>query len=325
MKLLITGGAGYIGSIVSRHLAAAGHELTVLDNLERGFREAVAPEATFVEVDLRDAAGVDEAVSTGFDGVLHFAAFALVAESVANPGLYYANNVGGTLNLLRAMHAHGVERLIFSSTCAVYGQPQTVPITEQEPPEPINAYGSSKLAADYAIRDFCGAFGIGAVSLRYFNVAGAHGSLGETHEPETHLIPNIMGVALGHRMSVDVYGTDYPTPDGTAIRDYIHVDDLAAAHLLALGVTAAGEHKILNLGNGQGFSVREVISAVEAVTGRRIPVNEQPRRLGDPPVLVAAADRARAELGWIPSKPTLEAIITDAWHFVSSREARSNH
>jgi UDP-glucose 4-epimerase len=323
MKLLVTGGAGYVGSIVSRVLLDAGHQLTVLDNLERGYRDAVPSEVTLVEADLRDAEAVSRCIAgAGFEGVLHFAALALVAESVADPGMYYANNVGGTLNLLNAMAAHDVPRLVFSSTCATYGQPETVPITETEPPKPVNAYGKSKLAADHAIADFCVAYRIGAVSLRYFNVAGAHGHVGERHVPETHLIPNVMDVALGKRESVDVFGTDYRTADGTAVRDYIHVDDLALAHTLALDAVRPGVHKIYNLGTGTGFSVRQVIAAVERVTGSSIPTIERPRRPGDPPELVAAAGLARDELGWVPQKPDLDTIVADAWRFAQIQSAK---
>ena len=316
MKLLVTGGAGYIGSIVSRLLVQQGHELVVLDNLQRGHRVAVVPEAEFVLADLRHADEVDQVMSShSFDGVLHFAALALVGESVEQPGLYYANNVLGTLNLLNAMVAHDVPRLVFSSTCAVYGQPDEVPIAEGATPRPQNAYGASKLAADYMIGDFCIAYGLGAVSLRYFNVAGAHGHVGEDHEPETHLIPNVLGVLQGKREHVSIFGTDYPTPDGTAVRDYIHIDDLADAHALALDGARAGEHRIFNLGNGQGFSVREVIAAVEQVTGQKIAAVEGPRRPGDPPKLVAASAKIRSELGWSPKKPDLETMIADAWAF----------
>jgi UDP-glucose 4-epimerase len=319
MKLLVTGGAGYIGSIVSRLLIADGHEVVVFDSLERGHREAVAPQARLIVGDLRDADAIGQAVAEGFDGVLHFAAFALVGESVADPGMYYRNNVVGTLNLLEAMTAAGVPRLVFSSTCAVYGQPDEVPISEQAPPRPQNAYGASKLAADQMIGDFCVAHGLGAVSLRYFNVAGASGGVGEDHEPETHLIPNVLRVALGQRESVEIYGSDYPTPDGTAIRDYIHIDDLAAAHQLALAGARPGMHRIFNLGTGTGFSVREVIAAVEAVTGVQIPAVDRPRRPGDPPQLVAAAERVRAELGWVPEKARIETMIADAWAFHQDR------
>ena len=241
MKLLVTGGAGYIGSIVARLLIENGHEIVVLDNLERGHREAVPAEAQLIVGDLRNPEDPRGALRAGgFDGVLHFAALALVGESVEHPELYYRTNVTGTLNLLEAMVAHDVPRLVFSSTCAVYGQPDEVPISETAPPRPQNAYGASKLAADYLIGDFCTAYEIGAVSLRYFNVAGAHGEAGEDHEPETHLIPNVLKVPLGQRDAVQIFGTDYPTADGTAVRDYIHIDDLAEAHLLALDARARG-------------------------------------------------------------------------------------
>jgi UDP-glucose 4-epimerase len=318
LKLLVTGGAGYIGSIVSRQLLAAGHDVVVLDNLERGHREAVPSQARLVVADLLDRDAVDRALGEGFDGVLHFAALALVAESVAQPELYYRTNVGGTLNLLDAMRVAGVGRLVFSSTCAVYGQPDEVPISESAPPRPANAYGASKLAVDGMIRDFCRAYGLGAVSLRYFNVAGASDGVGEDHEPETHLIPNILRTVLGINQHVEVYGTDYPTPDGTAIRDYIHIEDLASAHLLALDGTLPGEHQIFNLGNGSGFSVREVIAAAESVTGSPIPTREAPRRPGDPPMLVAASERIRSELGWSPAKPGLEQMVGDAWAFAQA-------
>ncbi|MBV8221336.1 MAG: UDP-glucose 4-epimerase GalE [Solirubrobacterales bacterium] len=319
MKLLVTGGAGYIGSIVARLLLAGGHAVTVLDNLERGHRQAVPDGVELVVADLLDRDAVEATLRDGeFDGAMHFAALALVAESVSHPERYYRTNVGGTLNLLEAMTAAGVPRLVFSSTCAVYGQPDEVPIAETTVPMPVNAYGASKLAVDLMIRDFCTATGLGAVSLRYFNVAGASGGLGEDHDPETHLIPNILRVALGAAQAVNVYGTDYPTPDGTAIRDYIHVEDLADAHLLALDGARPSEHRVFNLGNGTGFSVREVIVAAETVTGREIPVNESPRRPGDPPELVAASDRIRSQLGWVPRKPTLEEMVGDAWAFARS-------
>jgi UDP-glucose 4-epimerase len=315
MKLLVTGGAGYIGSIVSRQLLGSGHEVVVLDNLERGHRAAVAPGARLVVADLREQDAVQDAVAEGFDGALHFAALALVAESVSHPERYYRTNVTGTLNLLEAMVAAGVPRLVFSSTCAVYGQPDTVPIDETAPPRPTNAYGASKLAVDGMIGDFCLAHGLGAVSLRYFNVAGASGDAGEDHDPETHIIPNVLRVALGQAEFVQVFGTDYATPDGTAVRDYIHIEDLSAAHLLALDGARAGEHRIFNLGTGTGFSVREVIAAAQRVTGTEIGVREAARRPGDPPMLVAAGDRIRAELGWEPRKPGLEQMIGDAWKF----------
>jgi UDP-glucose 4-epimerase len=318
MKLLVTGGAGYIGSIVSRQLLGAGHEVVVFDSLERGHRAAVAPEARFVHGDLRDAQAITQTVSDGFDGVLHFAALALVGESVDQPELYYHANVVGTMNLLDAMRAAEVPRLVFSSTCAVYGQPDEVPISETAPPRPANAYGASKLAVDMMITDYARAHGLGAVSLRYFNVAGASGDAGEDHYPETHLIPNILRTAQGRNPYVEVFGTDYPTPDGTAIRDYIHIEDLSDAHLLALDGTQAGTHRIFNLGTGSGFSVRQVIDAARAVTGAEIEVREAPRRPGDPPSLVAASQLIRAELGWEARKPELEQMIGDAWAFAQS-------
>jgi UDP-glucose 4-epimerase len=315
MKLLVTGGAGYIGSIVARHLTAAGHEVVVLDNLERGHRAAVAPEMRLIVADLLDAEALKGVLRDGFDGVLHFAALSLVGESVEHPERYYRTNVGGTLNLLEVMRDAGINRLVFSSTAAVYGESQEIPIPESAPTRPGNAYGRSKLAVDHMIGDFCVAYGLGAVSLRYFNVAGASDGAGEDHHPETHLIPNVLRAALGANPVVEVYGTDYPTPDGTAIRDYIHVNDLAVAHLLALDHTPPGEHGIFNLGNGSGFSVREVIAAAREVTGTEIPISEAPRRPGDPPVLVASSDLIRAELGWNPQRPELEGMIADAWAF----------
>jgi UDP-glucose 4-epimerase len=317
MKLLVTGGAGYIGSIVSRQLIDAGHEVVVLDNLERGHRGAVASAARLLELDLRDGDAIRAALAEGFDGVLHFAALALVSESVSYPERYYRTNVTGTLNLLEAMHDASVPRLVFSSTCAVYGQPDEVPIREDAPPRPANAYGASKLAVDGMITDFCVAHGLGAVSLRYFNVAGASGGAGEDHQPETHLIPNILRTAQGRNPQFEVFGTDYPTPDGTAIRDYIHIEDLSNAHLLALEAATPGRHAIYNLGTGNGFSVREVIAAARAVTGVEIPVVERARRPGDPPRLVAASEKIRAELGWEP-RHDLTRMVADAWAFAEA-------
>jgi UDP-glucose 4-epimerase len=318
VRLLVTGGAGYIGSIVARDLVAAGHEVVVLDNLRQGHREAVPDGARLVVVDLLEQEAVGALLTEGFDGVLHFAALALVGESVEHPERYWRTNVGGTLNLLEAMNAAGIDRLVFSSTCAVYGEPDQVPIAETAPVRPVNAYGASKLAVDQMISSFCRAHALGAVSLRYFNVAGASGELGEDHHPETHLIPNILRAALGQNPCVEIYGTDYQTPDGTAIRDYIHIDDLSNAHLLALDANRPGEHQIFNLGNGNGFSVREVIAAAERVTGADIPKKEAGRRSGDPPMLVAASDLIRSELGWKPRKPELEEIVADAWEFARS-------
>ncbi|HLY48171.1 MAG TPA: UDP-glucose 4-epimerase GalE [Solirubrobacteraceae bacterium] len=318
MKLLVTGGAGYIGSIVARDLVAAGHDVVVLDNLRQGHRDAVPQGTRLAVVDLHDRDAVHELTSEGFDGVLHFAALALVGESVEYPERYWHTNVGGTLNLLEGMTKAGIPRLVFSSTCAVYGQPDEVPISEKASLRPINAYGASKLAVDQMISSFCTAHELSAVSLRYFNVAGASGELGEDHQPETHLIPNILRAALGHNPYVQIFGTDYPTPDGTAIRDYIHIDDLSRAHLLALEGQEKGRHRIFNLGNGSGFSVREVIAAAETVTGAEIPTREAERRPGDPPMLVAAGDRIRSDLGWKPLKPELEQIVGDAWAFMQA-------
>ena len=320
MKLLVTGGAGYIGSIVAAQLQDAGHEVTVLDSLERGHAAAIPAGTRHVQVDLLDAPAVERTLAEGYDAVLHFAALALVAESVAHPERYHRGNFVGTLNLLDAMRAAGVKRLVFSSTCAVYGEPDEVPMPETLPASPVNAYGASKLAVDRMISDECRAHGLGAVSLRYFNVAGASGELGEDHEPETHLIPLVLQAAAGRREHVSVFGTDYPTPDGTAVRDYIHIEDLGEAHILGLErATNPGEHRIYNLGNGTGFSVRQVIEAARAVTGREIPVREEPRRPGDPAALVASSQRIRDELGWVPRKPEIETMIADAWAWFQAR------
>jgi UDP-glucose 4-epimerase len=312
MKLLVTGGAGYIGSVVAAQLLDAGHEVVVLDDLSRGHASAVPEGATHVELSLLDEPALGRALAAGFDGVLHFAAVALVAESVAHPERYWRNNVVGTLNLLDAMRAHGIKRLVFSSTAATYGDPQTMPMREDEPTDPVNPYGDSKLAVDRMLANECQGNGLGAASLRYFNVAGARGPLGEDHHPETHLIPLVLQAAAGRRSHISVYGTDYDTRDGTAVRDYIHVEDLGDAHLLALDAIRPGEHRVYNLGTGTGYTVREVIEAARRVTGREIPAHEEPRRAGDPPQLVAAADRAREELGWRPRR-SLEDMIADAW------------
>ncbi len=319
MRLLVTGGAGYIGSVVSAQLLAADHEVTVLDDFSRGHRSAIPEGAEHMEVDLLDRDAVARALADrSFDAAMHFAALALVGESVAHPERYWRTNVGGTLNLLDAMRGADVRRLVFSSTCACYGAPPLVPMDEDTPTHPTSPYGASKLTVDRMISDEAEAHGLGAVSLRYFNVAGASGVQGEDHEPETHLIPNVLRTARGILPHVEVYGTDYPTPDGTAIRDYIHVEDLALAHLLALTPTLQSGHRVLNLGNGSGFSVREVIAAGRAVTGCEIPMVETARRPGDPPVLVAASQRIRSELGWEPRKPDLETMIADAWAFTQA-------
>jgi UDP-glucose 4-epimerase len=319
MKLLVTGGAGYIGSVVAHQLLEAGHEVVIVDNLERGHREAVPLAGRLLVADLLDGPALGDVIAEGFDGVLHFAAFALVGESVAHPERYYRNNVAGTLNLLEAMRTADVRRLVFSSTCAVYGEPDEVPIPETAPTRPTSPYGTSKLAVDQMIGAFCTAHDLGAVSLRYFNVAGASNGFGEDHDPETHLIPNILRAVLGVNPVVEIYGTDYPTRDGTAVRDYIHIDDLSDAHLLALDGVSPGEHRIFNLGNGNGFSVREVIAAAEKVTLTEVPVREAPRRPGDPAMLVAASERIRSKLGWEPRKPLLEEIVGDAWAFAQAR------
>ncbi len=315
MRLLVVGGAGYIGSVVAAQLLKAGHHVTVADNLQRGHRDAVAEGAEFVEADLLDDGAVSALLAPGFDGVLHFAALSLVGESVAQPVRYFRANVAGTLNLLDAMRAAGVPRLVFSSTAAVYGEPDEVPITEAAPTRPTNPYGASKLAVDHAIAFQCAATGLGAVSMRYFNVAGASGPYGERHDPETHLIPLVLQAAAGSRPSVTVFGTDYPTADGTAVRDYIHVEDLARAHLLALDSVDGPGHRIFNLGNGTGFSVRQVLEAAATVTGRHIPSVDGGRRPGDPAILVASSRRVRSELGWEPRQPELEAMVADAWAF----------
>ena len=312
MKLLVTGGAGYIGSIVAQQLLEAGHEVTVLDNLSRGHRAAVPQGATLLEVDLLDERATRDALEHGFDGVLHFAALALVSESVAHPERYHRGNHVGALNLLDAMRDAGCRRLVFSSTCAVYGVPEAVPMHEDIAAAPVNAYGNTKLAIDRMIGDECRAHGLAAASLRYFNVAGARGELGEDHEPETHLIPLVLRAAAGVSDHVKVFGTDYPTRDGTAVRDYIHVEDLGIAHALALEAAAPGCHAIYNLGTGHGYTVKEVVESARRVTGREIEVHEEPRRPGDPPELVAASDRIKRELGWEPRKD-LDEMIADAW------------
>ncbi|MEU6817217.1 UDP-glucose 4-epimerase GalE [Streptomyces sp. NPDC046860] len=320
MKYLVTGGAGYVGSVVAQHLLEAGHEVTVLDNLSTGFREGVPAGAAFVEGDIRDAA---KWLDRSYDAVLHFAAFSQVGESVVKPEKYWANNVGGTMALLSAMREAGVGRLVFSSTAATYGEPEEVPIPESAPTRPTNPYGASKLAVDHMITSEAHAHGLAAVSLRYFNVAGAYGSYGERHDPESHLIPLVLQVAQGRRDAISVYGDDYPTPDGTCVRDYIHVADLADAHLLALDAARPGEHLICNLGNGSGFSVREVVETAREVTGHPIPEVTAPRRAGDPAVLVASAETARATLGWNPSRADLAGIIADAWEF--ARDTQREH
>ena len=321
MRVLVTGGAGYIGSTVTTFLLDQGHEVTVVDDLSTGHRDAVPAGAAFVQGRVHDLAA--ELVRPDLDAVFHFAAFIAAGESVAAPEKYWENNVLGSLRLLDAVRAAGVPRFVFSSTANIYGNPAELPITETAVAAPPNPYATSKLAVEYALPGDATAHGLAAASLRYFNAAGAliqpEGSCGERHEPETHLIPNALLVAAGRKEKLPLYGDDYPTPDGTCVRDYIHVADLATAHLAALDAVRPGEHRVYNLGNGAGFSNQEVVRAVREVTGHPIPVEMAPRRPGDPAVLVASSDKARAELGWTPRQPGLHEIIADAWTFARSR------
>ncbi|MGH3158893.1 MAG: UDP-glucose 4-epimerase GalE [Streptosporangiaceae bacterium] len=331
MKLLVTGGAGYVGSVVAAQLLEAGHEVVVLDDLSTGHADGVPTGATFVRGTIRDAAA--EVLADGIEAVLHFAAKSLVGESVAQPGLYWSSNLGGTLSLLAAMRDTGVHSIVFSSTAAVYGEPERVPIEETDPTRPTSPYGASKLAIDEALHEYARLDGLGAVSLRYFNVAGAyresstlgtgktpHGDrwLSERHSPETHLIPNVLKVALAilqdepGEHEIRIFGEDYPTPDGTCIRDYIHVADLGRAHLLALAACAAGKHQVYNLGSGTGFSVRQVLDMCREVTGVDIPARTGARRDGDPAVLVASSARIHADLGW-KVEEDLRSMAADAW------------
>ncbi len=319
MRLLVTGGAGYIGSVTAAMLVDGGHEVVVLDSVATGHADAVPAGAEFIEADLLDAAALAGVVGSGFEGVMHFAARALVGESVRDPASYFRTNVVGTLHLLDAMRTHDVGRIVFSSTAATYGEPEDVPITEDSSTRPTNPYGASKLAVDSMLRAYSPAYGLAAVSLRYFNVAGAHGAQRERHDPETHLIPNLLSAVRGAgEAPFTLHGTDYPTPDGTCIRDYVHVTDLAEAHLLALQSAQPGEHRIYNLGSGSGYSVREVIEVVEQVTGRPVPTVEGPRRAGDPARLVASSERIQADLGW-SRKRSLEDMVRDAWDALPER------
>ena len=319
MDILLCGGAGYIGSHMLKWLAMRGYRVTVLDNLSTGHREAVRW-GELVEADLLDPTTLERVFSgRHFDAVMHFCARSLVRESVAQPYEYYANNVTGTLNLLQAMQRHGVGKLVFSSTAAVFGNPVTARIDEDHPKTPINPYGVSKLMVERMLQDAASAYGLRSVALRYFNAAGAspEGDIGESHQPETHLIPNAVRAALGAGPALKVFGDDYPTPDGTCVRDYVHVDDLAQAHELALGYMAANEGAhAFNLGNGQGFSVRGVIEATSRVVGKPVPFEFAPRRTGDPAVLVASSERARSVLGWSPGYADIDVIIDTAcrWH-----------
>jgi UDP-glucose 4-epimerase len=319
VRLLVTGGAGYIGSVVGALLVAEGHDVVVLDDLSTGHGDAVPAGASFVRGTLRDDA--PRLLADGVDAVLHLAAKSLVGESVAQPSLYWGSNLGGSLALLEAMRAAGTPRIVFSSTAAVYGEPESVPIEETAPTRPTSPYGASKVAVDTALAEYARLHGLGAISLRYFNVAGAHPEaggrwLGERHSPETHLIPNVLAVAQsvarGSGGHLTLFGDDYPTKDGTCVRDYIHVADLARAHLLALEACQPGQHRIYNLGSESGFSNLEVLAECRNVTRVDIPAEVGPRRPGDPAVLVASSARIRADLGWAPERD-LRAMVADAW------------
>ena len=312
MKALVVGGAGYIGSVVTRLLVAEGHEAVVLDDCSTGHADSVPPGVDFIQADITTAG---EFLGGGdFDAVLHFAAKSLVGESVVKPSLYWRTNVYGTRVLLDAITENAVPRLVFSSTAATYGEPAAIPITEDAPTRPTNTYGATKLAVDMMIAGECAATDLAAVSLRYFNVAGAAFGAGERHVVETHLIPIALDAVAGRRDALTIYGDDWPTPDGTPIRDYVHVADLARAHMLALTAAAPGEHLICNLGNGSGFSVREVLATIEQITGKPVPVSVGPRRTGDPTRLVASAERAKQRLCWSPEL-TLADMVADAWQF----------
>jgi UDP-glucose 4-epimerase len=320
MKILVTGGAGYVGSHCVRALDRAGHEVWVYDDLSRGHRAAVDADR-LIEGTLADRDKLAAAMRlNGIEAVMHFAAFALVGESVDDPSLYYRNNVVGSLCLLDAMRDAEVNKIVFSSTTATYGEPERMPISEDEPQAPINPYGFTKLVVEHALADYADAYGFGYAALRYFNAAGASpdGDLGEDHDPESHLIPIVLQVALGQREKISIFGDDYPTPDGTCIRDYVHVDDLASAHLKALDRLESGKGMQFNLGAGRGHSVREVIDACRRVTGHEIPVEIGPRRPGDPPELIADSTKAKRELGWTPQYVDVESIVKTAWRWHSS-------
>ena len=317
MRLLVLGGAGYIGSHTAVELLDRGHEVVIADNLITGYKQAVPKEAVFYQGDIRDYNFLNNLFKTEkIDAVIHFAAFSLVGESVTNPLKYYENNLYGTKVLLQAMIDNNVDKIVFSSTAATYGEPENIPILESDRTCPTNPYGETKLAMEKMMKWFANAYQLRYVSLRYFNACGAHksGKLGEAHNPESHLIPLVLQVPNGKRESVSIYGTDYDTPDGTCIRDYIHVTDLAEAHILAVEyLMKGGESNVFNLGNGVGYSVREVIETARKVTGHPIPAVEIPRRSGDPARLVAAGEKAKTVLGWEPKITSLEDIIRSAW------------
>jgi UDP-glucose 4-epimerase len=318
MRIFVVGGAGYVGSHCVRRLVAGGHKVTVYDNLSAGHRQAVDPQATFVEGDLADRVMLDGVFEAGrFDAAMHFAAFLNVGESVGEPLKYWRNNVCHTLNLLDCTSAHEVRRFVFSSTCAVYGEPEDLPITEDLPKNPINPYGNTKLAVEWMLQNSGQAWGLGAVALRYFNASGAaaDGTIGEDHSPEVHLIPLVLQVALGQRESIKVFGSDYPTPDGSCIRDYIHVEDLAEAHLRAVEGCTPGKFEAYNVGTGQGNSVFEIIAAARDVTGHPIPAVVTERRPGDPPALYANPDRLRQRYGWEPRYRDVRETIATAWRW----------
>jgi UDP-glucose 4-epimerase len=324
-SILITGGAGYIGSHTVKYLQQQGYEIIVLDNLVYGHRDLIEKvlKVKLILGDLSDRRLLDQIFQTySIEAVIHFAAYAYVGESVADPAKYYRNNVASTLTLLEAMCQASVKKIVFSSTCATYGVPKQIPIAENHPQNPINPYGKTKLMIEQMLADFAPAYGLESVCFRYFNAAGAdpEGLLGEDHDPETHLIPLILDTALGKRDSISIFGTDYPTFDGTCIRDYIHVEDLASAHYLGLEyLLQGGSSDVFNLGNGNGFSVKQVIETAKKVTGREIKVKESDRRLGDPPVLVGSSEKARKILGWNPQYPDLDRIITHAWRWHQSK------
>ena len=313
MRILVTGGAGYIGGMVALTLAQRGHTVVVYDNLCHSTRGLLPQGASFIQGDLADRPKLENLLSTGFDGVMHFAALIEAGESMQRPELYFRNNTASTLSLIEAMISTDVHRIVFSSTAAVYGEPDVTPIREDAPLRPTNPYGESKLLVEKMLSWMYRVHGLRYASLRYFNVAGAMGGRGEAHEPESHIIPLILDVALGRRDKIRIYGEDYPTADGTCVRDYIHVEDLADAHLLAFEALASREQLIYNLGNGSGFSVRQVIEAARRVTGHPIPMEVSPRRPGDPAVLIASSEKIAQELGWKPRHTDLDEIIASAW------------